>query len=112
MRRVLVVEPDKYIRESLGQVLSLLEEFQVRIRTSASEAIREIPGFVPDVLLFDGSLYAADLATMTHLAKSYGAKIVAMTTQTKRDPELRRDFGASVVLLKPFEIEELDSALK
>jgi DNA-binding response OmpR family regulator len=108
VRRVLVVEPDSDVLETLGQVL-LQEDFQVLLITSVSEATEKIPSFAPDVLLFDASLNLAGLVAMTQLARNYGARLVAMTTQTTKS---RQDFGASAVLFKPFAMEELGSALK
>jgi two-component system response regulator AtoC len=114
MRRVLVIDDDKSICESLS--LYLTEEgYQVGTASSADEGLRKTQAGVWDVIILDILLSDADgLDVLRRLKEKTPETSVIMITAFHDMPTTVRamKLGAVEYIHKPIEIDELDAAIK
>lgn len=112
--RVLVVDDDRAVRESLRRALEL-EDYDVRLAADGIEAIAAVAADPPDVVVLDVMMPGADgFAVIRRLRQDHGDLPVLLLTA--RDAVTDRvtglDAGADDYLVKPFALEELLARLR
>ena len=114
--RILVVDDDAAVRESLRRALQL-EGYEVELAADGAEALDrlKLDGAAPDALVLDVSMPRLDgLEVCRRLRRGGGAVPVLMLTA--RDEVADRvaglDAGADDYVVKPFALEELLARLR
>lgn len=103
--RMLIVEHDELLRETLAGLLEY-EGYSVRTAPDARLAIAILGIERPDVLLadLDVAMTPSDLRRVRLLLGPVSIPIVGMTS---RQGALEQDPGVSVLLEKPFDLDQL-----
>ncbi len=106
--RVLVVEDDGVIRESLDHALSAAG-FAVRAVADGSAIEADLACFRPALVLLDWMLPGRDGATLVGVVRGRSRAAVVMLTARERIEDRLRgfDLGVDDYLAKPFVMEEL-----
>lgn len=122
-KRILVVEDELVVRGALCQMLSG-QGYEVITAVDGSEALRQVSGFAPDLILLDlglptdpfGGGISDGFGVMQWLKRGKQEEPIPIIVLTARqDPESRRramELGASVYLTKPFKAQELFEAIR
>jgi two-component system, OmpR family, response regulator MprA len=112
--RVLVVDDDKAVRESLRRSLEF-NGYDVHLATDGAEALAGIAGMSPDVVVMDVMMPRLDGLETTKALRSAGND-VPIIVLTARDAVGDRvdglDAGADDYLTKPFALQELLARLR
>ncbi|MEO3853896.1 response regulator transcription factor [Acrocarpospora sp. B8E8] len=107
--RVLVVEDDSWVRESVARGLES-EGYTVRACGGGGEALTEVPGWRPDVIVLDVLMPFVDGLTVCRRLRTGGDRTPILML-TARDAVADRvaglDAGADDYLVKPFDLGEL-----
>jgi two-component system response regulator MprA len=112
--RVLVVDDDRAVRESLRRSLEF-NGYQVALAGDGAEALASIAGEAPDALVIDVMMPRLDGIETTRALRSAGNDLPILVL-TARDSVGDRveglDAGADDYLTKPFALEELLARLR
>ncbi len=112
--RVLVVDDDKAVRESLRRSLEF-NGYDVSLATDGAEALAGIAGTGPDVVVMDVMMPRLDGIEATRALRTAGNHVPILVL-TARDAVGDRvdglDAGADDYLTKPFALEELLARLR
>jgi two-component system response regulator MprA len=112
--RVLVVDDDRAVRESLRRSLEF-NGYQVALAGDGAEALASIAGHSPDALVIDVMMPRLDGIETTRALRSAGNDLPILVL-TARDSVGDRveglDAGADDYLTKPFALEELLARLR
>ena len=108
LTRILLVEDDPDIQMVASLALSRIGGFEVRISGSALEALREAPGFDPDLILLDVMMPGMDgpaaLAALRSLPATAGTPVIFMTAKIQpHEMAQYRKLGSAGVIAKPFD---------
>ena len=109
-RKILIVDDDEDLRESLKDQLALHDEFEVVTAPTASKAIDAVKGNHLDLVLLDVGLPDMDGREACKLLRKAGFKspIVMLTGNTAdSDVILGLDAGANDYITKPFKFAVL-----
>ena len=112
--RLLVVDDDPAVRESLRRALSL-EGYDVALAADGREALASIAADVPDAVVLDVLMPGVDgLSACRRLREGGNRLAVLMLTarESVRDRVAGLDAGADDYLVKPFALEELLARLR
>ena len=112
--RVLVVDDDRAVRESLRRSLEF-NGYNVSLATDGAEALASIAGSLPDALVIDVMMPHLDGIETTRALRTAGNDLPILVL-TARDSVGDRveglDAGADDYLTKPFALEELLARLR
>jgi two-component system response regulator MprA len=112
--RVLVVDDDRAVRESLRRSLEF-NGYQVSLASDGAEALASIAGDAPDALVIDVMMPRLDGIEATRALRTAGNDLPILVL-TARDAVGDRveglDAGADDYLTKPFALEELLARLR
>ena len=112
--RVLVVDDDKAVRESLRRSLEF-NGYEVALASDGAEALAGIGGVAPDVVVMDVMMPRLDGIETTRALRSAGHDVPILVL-TARDAVGDRvdglDAGADDYLTKPFALQELLARLR
>jgi two-component system, OmpR family, response regulator MprA len=112
--RVLVVDDDRAVRESLRRSLEF-NGYEVALATDGAEALAGIAGVGPDVVVMDVMMPRLDGIEATRALRTAGNRVPILVL-TARDAIGDRvdglDAGADDYLTKPFALEELLARLR
>lgn len=112
--RVLVVDDDRAVRESLRRALTL-QGFEVSLAADGMEAIRQVAVTVPDVMVLDVMMPGVDGVGVVRRVRQDGFDVPILLL-TARDAVPDRvtglTAGADDYLAKPFALEELVARLQ
>jgi two-component system, OmpR family, response regulator MprA len=112
--RVLVVDDDKAVRESLRRSLEF-NGYDVALAADGAEALAGIAGTAPDVVVMDVMMPRLDGIEATRALRTAGNDVPVLVL-TARDAVGDRveglDAGADDYLTKPFALEELLARLR
>lgn len=107
--RILVVEDDRGVRESLAMVLEY-QEYEVRQATSGEEGLALVADVAADLVILDINLPGIDgFETCRRLrSQGFAGKVLMLTARHEvNDRVSGLDAGADDYLAKPFALEEL-----
>ncbi|HEX6548504.1 MAG TPA: response regulator transcription factor [Candidatus Dormibacteraeota bacterium] len=111
--RVLVVDDEPEIRRAIRTGLGY-HDFEVRTAGSGEEALAEVAGWRPDIVLLDLGLPGMDgfevLRRMPDKARV--AVLVVSVMPGEKDKVRALDLGADDYIVKPFGIEELAARIR
>ena len=115
--RVLMVEDDPDIRAVAHLSLTAVGGFSVVQCASGTEALKQAPGFAPDLVLLDVMMPDMDgpttLRALQQLPCMAGVPLVFMTAKVQPQEVLAyRDLGAADVVAKPFDPMTLPTTLR
>jgi len=114
--KILVVDDDAAVRESLRRALQL-EGYQVQLASDGVEAISKLspPALEPDAVVLDVAMPGADGLEVSRLVRRSGSRVPILML-TARDQVADRvaglDAGADDYVVKPFALEELLARLR
>jgi two-component system response regulator MprA len=112
--RVLVVDDDRAVRESLRRSLEF-NGYTVSLASDGAEALASIAGHIPDALVIDVMMPRLDGIETTRALRTAGNDLPILVL-TARDSVGDRveglDAGADDYLTKPFALEELLARLR
>jgi DNA-binding response OmpR family regulator len=109
-RKILVVDDDEDLRESLAEQLALHEEFETTTVASASAGIKSVKSEHIDLVLLDVGLPDMDGREACKLMRKggYTGPVIMLTAQdTDSDMILGLESGANDYVTKPFRIAVL-----
>ncbi len=114
-KRVLIVEDDEALRQSLAEQLRLHEEFVIDEAVTGAEALEATKGSYYDAILLDVGLPDMDGREVCRLMRRAGVKspIVMLTgADSDADTILGLDAGANDYVIKPFKLGVLLARLR
>jgi two-component system, OmpR family, response regulator MprA len=112
--RILVVDDDPAVRESLGRALRL-DGYEVELANDGREALAKVREHVPDAIVLDVVMPHVDgIQVCRELrAAGYDTPILMLTARDGvSDRVSGLDGGADDYLVKPFALEELEARLR
>ncbi len=114
-KRVLLVEDDDTLRESLSEQLDMHEEFQTTSASSGSEALEEVKGEHYDLVLLDIGLPDLDGREVSRMMRRAGVKcpIIMLTgADSDADTILGLESGVNDYITKPFKMGVLVARMR
>jgi two-component system response regulator MprA len=112
--RILVVDDDKAVRDSLKRAL-VLEGYEVELAEDGTAAVRSLTQAAPDAIILDLGLPDIDGLEVCRRLRSLGDRTPVLIL-TARDAVNDRveglDAGADDYLVKPFDLAELFARLR
>lgn len=114
-KRVLLVEDDDALRESLSEQLNMHEEFQTTSASNGSEALEEVKGEHYDLVLLDIGLPDLDGREVCRMMRRAGVKcpIIMLTgADSDADTILGLESGANDYITKPFKMGVLVARIR
>jgi len=114
MKRILIVDADKYARVKFSR---LLGECECEIETvdTAPEAARRLTREFFDCVVLDVEAHTAQGCETIHMIRAISpdTEVIATTSENSRELEARtRDQGIFYYYIKSFDVEELKQAVK
>ncbi len=112
--RLLVVDDDRAVRESLRRALTL-EGYEVELAEDGADGLARMAGAIPDALVLDVAMPTVDGIEMCRRLRHEGSTVpVLMLTarESVTDRVAGLDAGADDYLVKPFALEELFARLR
>lgn len=104
-KKILIVDDDDTLRETLREQLSLHEEFSVTEAATAAMALRQLKEGTADIIILDVNLPDMDGREACKLMRKNGVKcpVIMLTAQgSDADTILGLDSGANDYVVKPF----------
>ncbi|HZH28921.1 MAG TPA: response regulator transcription factor [Azospirillaceae bacterium] len=115
VKRILLVEDDKALRQSLAEQLNLLDEFQVEVAESGAEALERVRGEQFGAILLDVGLPDMDGRDLCRSMRQEGVRCpILMLTVAGSDADTIQglDSGANDYIVKPFRLGVLHARLR
>jgi two-component system response regulator MprA len=112
--RLLVVDDDRAVRESLRRALTL-EGYDVDLAEDGADGLARVAGASPDAIVLDVAMPVVDGIEMCRRLRHDGASLpILMLTarESVTDRVAGLDAGADDYLVKPFALEELLARLR
>jgi two-component system, OmpR family, response regulator len=108
LERILLVEDDPDIQLVASLALSRIGGFSVEVSGSASEALRTVTAFAPDLILLDVMMPGMDgpstLAALRALPATASTPVIFMTAKIQpHEVAQYRELGSAGVIAKPFD---------
>ncbi len=114
-RRILIVDDDQALRQSLAEQLQLHEEFETSAAAAAAEALELVKAHYFDAILLDVGLPDMDGRELCRLMRRGGVRSpILMLTAADGDANaiLGLDSGANDYITKPFRLNLLLARLR
>ena len=112
-RRILVVDDDRLLRETLREVL-IDEGYEVRAASNGREAIARLDGWHADLVILDLMMPLMDpfAFSASHAAADHSraAPLLILSAAASLE-DARTRLGAAATLAKPFGLDELLSTV-
>lgn len=106
-RRILIVEDDAGLAKVMCDNLTV-DGFQVKWVGNAQDALTQVRGFAPDLVLLDLMLPGRSGFDLVHSLRQGGRRIIIVSAKSQRTDKVRGlDLGADDYITKPFDLEEL-----
>lgn len=117
LTRVVHVDDDESIRAIVKIALERVGKFELLSCASGAEALDNVPGFAPDMVLLDVMMPNMDgPATLLQLQKTMDLEGVAVIFMTAKVQPAERErymyLGACDVIIKPFDAMQLSHQLR
>ncbi len=114
-KRILIVDDDLEIQHMLSAVLRR-RSFEIVLARDGDEAHRAVKAFDPDLILLDLMMPRVDgfqfLATLKADAERREVPIIVVSAHLQSDPEKVLALGATTLLPKPFDIDQLTDLIQ
>lgn len=116
MKRILLIEDDKVLRENTSELLEL-SDYEVRTAADGKKGIQSAKEYLPDVIVCDIMMPEVDgygvLETLSQDVDTKRIPFIFLSAKTERQ-DIRKgmDLGADDYLTKPFKEEELIGAIE
>ena len=110
LKKILLIDDDKDLREALSEQLLMTEDFDVHEGASGAEALEKVKQLSYDLLVLDVGLPDTDGRELCRLIRKQGVKCpILMLTghDTDSDTILGLDAGANDYITKPFKFPVL-----
>ncbi len=114
-KKILLVDDDDVLRQSLGEQLQLHEEFTIVEADCGSKALEVTKGEYYDAILLDVGLPYMDVREVCRLMRRNGVKspiIMLTAAESEADTILGLDAGANDYVTKPFRLGVLLARLR
>lgn len=116
MKKILVIEDDRQIRENISEILEFYD-YSVTQASNGTEGIEKAVKEKPDLIICDIIMPKADgyrvLEEVRKIPSVSNTPFIFLTAKTERmDVRMGMDTGADDYLLKPFKTAELINAVK
>ncbi|HEU0304728.1 MAG TPA: response regulator transcription factor [Gaiellaceae bacterium] len=112
--RLLVVDDDRAVRESLRRALTL-EGYEVDLAEDGADGLAHVAGAQPDAIVLDVAMPGVDGLEMCRRLRQDGSRLPVLML-TARESVAERvsglDAGADDYLVKPFALDELLARLR
>ena len=111
--RILVVEDDETLRETLGEVIAE-DGYDVRMASDGQQALAEMARWDPDIVVLDLMMPNMNAFELRRAQRRNGAAAGAQVLVLSAVPDLESaavDLGADAWLAKPFRLDELVAVL-
>jgi DNA-binding response OmpR family regulator len=110
--RVLVIEDDSSVRETLGMVLEAYQH-QPDLVESGDQAVRHLKGTWPDVMLLDLTLQGATGEEVYEKIRSEFGRVppTVVLSAAQQGESRARHLPGTFFLAKPYTIEQLEDVL-
>jgi CheY-like chemotaxis protein len=117
LNRILYVEDEADIRTVAQLALETVGGFTLQVWGSGEEAVKEGPGFAPDLILLDVMMPGMDGPSTLKALRAYqGLKevpVIFMTAKVQpNEVQMYRDLGALDVIAKPFDPMKLAEQIR
>ena len=112
--RLLVVDDDRAVRESLRRALTL-EGYEVDLAEDGADGLARVAGASPDAIVLDVAMPVVDGIEMCRRLRNDGnglAVLMLTARESVTDRVAGLDAGADDYLVKPFALEELLARLR
>ena len=112
--KILVVDDERAVRESLRRALEL-EGYEIELAADGSEALERLEGAQPDALVLDVLMPGVDGLEVCRRLRSSGNGLPVLMLTARAEVEDRvegLDAGADDYVTKPFALEELLARLR
>ncbi len=106
-KRILMVDDDDALRQSLAEQLELLEEFEIGVAASGGDALKAVKALRYDIVLLDVGLPDIDGRELCKVMRRGGHKmpiIMLTAADTDSDTILGLESGANDYVAKPFRL--------
>jgi CheY-like chemotaxis protein len=116
MKKILLIEDDRIMRENMAELLELVG-YSVEVAKEGKEGVEKAQRLLPDLIICDIKMPVLDGYGVLHIlsknAKTSGIPFIFVTAKTERK-DLRKgmEMGADDYLTKPFEDTELLKAVE
>lgn len=116
MKKVLIIEDDRIMRENMAELLELAG-YKVEISENGKEGVEKAQHLLPDLIICDIKMPVLDGHGVLHILskepKTAAIPFIFVTAKTERN-EMRKgmEMGADDYLTKPFEDTELLKAVE
>jgi len=106
--RILIIEDDRFLSESLARLLGA-QSYEVARAFTGQDGIREAAATTPDLVVLDLNLPDKDgVAVCRHLRSTYRFPIIMLTSRNESiDKVIGLEAGADDYIVKPFDGHEL-----
>jgi len=114
-KKILLVDDEDVLRQSLGEQLRLHEEFETHEADSGSQALEKVKGDYFDAIILDVGLPDMDGREVCRLMRRSGIKspiIMLTAAESDADTILALDAGANDYVTKPFRLGVLLARLR
>jgi DNA-binding response OmpR family regulator len=112
--RVLVVEDDQVIRDTIADALDL-EGYEARVAMDGEEALDVLEGWVPDLIILDLMMPRMDAWRFRReqRARPTVAEVPILVLSAGRDlPEKTRELDPAAIIPKPFDLDDLTRTIR
>jgi two-component system OmpR family response regulator len=117
LNKILLVEDEADIQIVAKLALESVGKFTVHMCGSGSDALAELPGFDPDIILLDVMMPGMDgpdtFKAIRQLDGYAAVPIIFMTAKVmEKDREIYRSLGAAGIIAKPFDPMALSDQIR
>ncbi|QSS97689.1 response regulator [Psychroflexus sp. ALD_RP9] len=115
-KKILLIEDDQTVRENTAEILEL-SDYTVETAQNGEIGITKVEGFMPDIIVCDIMMPKVDgydvLKAVSNNPKTQAIPFIFLSAKTDhKDIRKGMDLGADDYLTKPFEEDELISAIE
>ncbi len=115
-KKILLIEDDETVRENTAEILEL-SNYQVNVAVNGKKGVEAARSVVPDIIVCDIMMPEMDgyevLNELSHDLKTSGIPFIFLSAKTDhKDVRKGMNLGADDYLTKPFEEEELITAIE
>ncbi len=115
-KRILIIDDDELVLNSLGRILSKNEDYEVKTATNSFEAGFITREFKPHIIILDIMLKETDsrkiIDTIKNSPETEAARVIGISGVIESTPEEMADLGFDAYLEKPVSATTLETTVK